>query len=448
MGFRQTGYFQFRIRTVHICTCIQINVVGAVQLAVNFHPVISGHTVGRLGYENTLQTTGVRFRRHVHLNLVTAAEDDIAAVFVFAVLNQFRALIDGDFISRLDSIVTVNPHVFADAAAFAFHLVSKVHIGIGLINLALVRSNLSIPADIHVSLGCDNFIRGYIRCNLDHTADVHMVAPVLAVISAGNHLVFCQHKTLSGSQPGTLHQLRPGIHFDIVVGVSPGHAEYTARTGFGRTSGRNLLERTDIRVVFYVPGSGQGCCVFRFGFHGYRSFRAHCYNTAGVAVRQTLCRIAPCCRNFQVLEFYRPGTVSAGSRYLTFVISFRFGVAGADGDGKAYRSIAQNRPAAGIILADKGEAGIGSLYRLFLFCTLLVFNLFFLFCFIGFLSHGHAGCRFGDSLRFIGIYANHCYIDAVGFGMGHIRSFFADNRPGQDVVAQQPVIIRHRYPSL
>ena len=191
--------------------------MGAVQLAVNFHPVISGHTVGRLGYENTLQTTGVRFRRHVHLNLVTATEDDIAAVFVFAVLNQFRALIDGDFISRLDSIVTVNPHVFANAAAFAFHLVSKVHISIGLINLSLVRSNLSIPADIYVSLGCDNFIRGYIRRNLDNASDVHMVAPILAVISAGNHLVFCQHIAMPGGEFRTLFQFRPGIHLHIVV---------------------------------------------------------------------------------------------------------------------------------------------------------------------------------------------------------------------------------------
>ena len=148
------------------------------------------------------------------------------------------------------------------------------------------------------------------------------------------------------------------------------------------------------------------------------------------------------------MQFYRPGTVSAGSRYQAPVIAVRFGVAGADGDGQAYRSIAQNRPAAGIILADEGKAGIGSLNRPFLFCPLLVFNLFCLFCFVGFLPYGHAGRRFGDSLRFIGIYPDHCYIDAVGFGMGHIRSFFADNRPGQDVVAQQSVIIRHRHPGL
>ena len=148
------------------------------------------------------------------------------------------------------------------------------------------------------------------------------------------------------------------------------------------------------------------------------------------------------------MQFYRPGTVSAGSRYQASVIAVRFGVAGADRDGQAYRSIAQNRPAAGIILADEGKAGIGSLYRPFLFCPLLVFNFFFLFCLVGFLPYGHAGRRFGDSLRFIGIYPDHGYIDAVGFGMGHIRSLFADNRPGQGVVAQQPVIIRHRYPRL
>ena len=148
------------------------------------------------------------------------------------------------------------------------------------------------------------------------------------------------------------------------------------------------------------------------------------------------------------MQFYRPVTVSAGSRYLTFVIAVRFGVAGADGDSQAYRSIAHNRSAAGIILADEGKAGIGSLYRPFFFCPLLVFNFFFLFCLVGFPAHRHAGCRFGDSLRFIGIYPNHCYIDAVGFGMGHIRSLFADNRPGQDVVSQQPVIIRHGYPGL
>ena len=79
------------------------------------------------------------------------------------------------------------------------------------------------------------------------------------------------------------------------------------------------------------------------------------------------------------MQFYRPGTVSAGSRHQASVIAVRFSVAGADRDGQAYRSIAQNRPAAGIILADEGKAGIGTLNRPFLFCPLLVFNFFFLY---------------------------------------------------------------------
>ena len=145
------------------------------------------------------------------------------------------------------------------------------------------------------------------------------------------------------------------------------------------------------------------------------------------------------------MQFNSPVAVrSAFSRNQALVVAVSPGVTGTDGSGQAYRGITHIRFATGIILRNQGKVRIRSLYCFFLFFSLFVFYLFFLFCLICLLTHRDTGCRFCNSLCFVGSYAKaKRYIGAMGFGVGHIRPFFADNRLGKDCIPQQAVVISH-----
>ena len=128
-----------------------------------------------------------------------------------------------------------------------------------------------------------------------------MVVPVLAVISAGNNLVGCQHIALPGVQPGAFLQLRPGIHLHVVVGVGPGDAGQAAGAGLGAALGGNLLIGSDIRAARHIPGAGKGRSVCRLCIHSNGSRCAYREKAAGIAVCKTFGGIAAACVNFQIL---------------------------------------------------------------------------------------------------------------------------------------------------
>ena len=224
MGFRQPLDIQFRIRTIRINACIQINIMGAGQFTVHFYAVVAGNPVIHAGSQHAFQTTGIGFRRHIHLNLVTAAEGNIVTGLKFAFLVQRHIRIDGNLIRRCNKAVAVHPHVFANAAALAFHLVGHVHIGIGVVHLAFFSVHSGIFTNNHIGSGFNILTGLYIRRKLDHAADIHMVVPVLVVIGAGDNFIACQHIALPCFQLSAFHNLRFGIHLHVVIGVGPGHA--------------------------------------------------------------------------------------------------------------------------------------------------------------------------------------------------------------------------------
>ena len=217
MRFRQAHNIHFRIRAVRIHACVQVDVMTAGQTAVHFHNVIAGNIIIHFGYEHAFQTAGIRFRRYIHFNLVAAAEGNVAAALIFAFLVQLRPFIHRDRICGCNSVIAVYPHVFPDAAAFAFYLVGNVYICIGVIHLASGRSHAGVFANVYAGLKIHRLCGCHIRRKLDHTADVHVVVPGFAVIGAGHNLVGRQHITLPCGQTGALQQIRPGIHFHLVV---------------------------------------------------------------------------------------------------------------------------------------------------------------------------------------------------------------------------------------
>ena len=273
-----------------------------------------------------------------------------------------------------------------------------------------------------------------------------MIVPGFTVICSGNHLVGCQHITLPGVQPGACHELCPGIHLHIVIRVSPGHTQYTACAGLGGPFGRNLLQRTNIRIFRDVPCAGQRSRVGGFGIHRNRSSCAPGRSTARVTVRKAFGRIVATCADFQVFQFCSLiASCPAFGFHKTLVIAFSFGVAGSDRCQQTDTHITDNSPAAGIVLGNEGQVGIRSRNRFFLFFSLVVFRFFFLFGLIGFFSHGNTGCRLRDGLCFVGRNTGGRHICAVCLCMGHIRAFPANYRLGKHRVSQKAVAVRHRH---
>ena len=308
------------------------------------------------------------------------------------------------------------------------------HFGYGIIGTAVPAGSLT---DFHVGIRF-YFLPGFnIRRNLDDAANTHEIIPGFVVIGAGNHLVGCQCIALTGVQLGACHELRPGIHLHIVIGVGPGHTPVAACTCLGCTFGSNLLKSSDVSITGHIPCTGQRGGVCGFGIHGNRSCRAPGRKTAGIPVCQAFGRVASACTNFQVFQFYRCVIVSICADVTafgfndTFVIAYGFGVAGTNGEAKADGRIPNDCPAAGIVFCNKGQirCRFRNSFRLFLSIFINDFN-FFLYGFIGFFTHTYLGFRFGNSLGLVGRYiGNKRKISAVGFGMGHIRPFLADDRP-------------------
>ena len=224
MRFRQFFYIHFRRGTVRIRTGIQVDIVGAGQLAVHFYAVVTGKLVIHLAFQGSFQSSGIGFRRQIHLTLVAAAEGDIAAFFKFSLLLQFCAFADGNRIRRSNLIIAVGIDIFCHAAAFAFYLVVDIHIGVGVVNLTFSSSHLSVIANDHIGFAGHNLFRFDIRRNLNHAAHVHVVVPAFPVISAGDDLVGRQHIALACVQLRSLIQFGFAIHLHIVVGVGPGNA--------------------------------------------------------------------------------------------------------------------------------------------------------------------------------------------------------------------------------
>ena len=148
--------------------------------------------------------------------------------------------------------------------------------------------------------------------------------------------------------------------------------------------------------------------------------------------------------DFQVFQFGgRIGVGPAFGRHQALVVAGSLGVAGTDGNAQPDRGVTQDGPAAGIILSNQGQVRIRSRNSLFRFLPLFVFYFFFLFRLIGYVAHVHAGRGFRDSLGLVGRNADHGAADAMGFGMGHISSFLADDRPGQYGIPLQFIAVCH-----
>ena len=224
MGFRQAFYIELRIRAVHVGPGVQVNIMGACQRSVNFHTVITRDIVIYLGDQYAFQAAGISLRSQIHLDLVAAAEGDVAASFKFALLFQRRPLVYRDLICGIYSVIAVHPHIFPYAAALAFHLVGHVQIRISVINLPFFGSDRDIFANIHVGLCFYDLCGCHIRRNLEHAADVHMVVPCFVIIGAGNDPVGCRHIAPARMQLRAFLQFRAGIHLHLVVRVRPGHA--------------------------------------------------------------------------------------------------------------------------------------------------------------------------------------------------------------------------------
>ena len=424
------------------------------QFTIYRHTVIAGNRSVHHAFYGSFHPTGIGFCSQIHLDLVAAAEGDVFPIFILALLHQFGFFIYGNFICRSDKRIAVRIDIFGYAAAFSFYLIINIQIGISFVNLPLACSNFGcrigrsvirsgLP-NVHVGSGFD-FLSGFnVRRYLDHAAHVHVVVPGFPVIGPSLNPVSRRYIALACSQLGTFLQFRPGIHLHIVIGVGPGHTKNSACAGLGASFGSNLLNGTNIRTVRHIPCAGQRCRIGRLRFHSNGSRRAPGCNSAGVTVRKALCCVISGCTDFQIFQFGSPFTVcSAFSRNQTLVVAFCLGIAGTDGCQQAYGSISDNGPAAGIIPGNESQIGIGSLYGLIIFLPLFIFHLFGLFRFIGYIPHVDAGRSFRNGLRLIGIDADKGSAGSVGFGMGHIRPFLANDGLRQHRIAQQLIPVCH-----
>ena len=233
MGFSQRGHIQCGLGAVRIHACIHINIMRAGQLAVHRHAVVAGYRSIHQGSYSSFHPAGIGFRRHIHLDLVAAAEGDVVTGFIFTLLFQLHFFIDRNLIGGRDKRIAVRIDIFRYAAAFAFHLVIDIQIGIGIVNLPLACRNfggrtcgtgiLIGLSNVYVGSGF-NYLFGFdVRRYLDHAAHVHMVVPGFPVIGPGHNLVSCCYIALARSQPGSFFQFGPGIHLHIIIGVGPGH---------------------------------------------------------------------------------------------------------------------------------------------------------------------------------------------------------------------------------
>ena len=233
----------------------------------------------------------------------------------------------------------------------------------------------------------------------------------------------------------------------MVVGIGPGYADCAACAGLGASLGGNLLAGSDIRAAGHIPGPGQGRGIRRFGVHGNSRRCAYRQEPAGIPVSKALGRVGAACVNFQVLELYSLVAAAAFGLYRALIVAFRFRVAEANGGKQAYARIADDGPAAGIVLGNEGQIGSCRGFLFSLGSTVGICLLHFLFrCLVGFRAHIDAGRSLGDGLGLVGRHpGSDSHTGTVGLGMGHVRPFFADDRLGQYCVANQLVTVRYVY---
>ena len=149
MGFRQAFNIQFRICPICVRSGIQVDIVGTVQFSIYFHAVIAGNPVIHFGDQSALRSGGIGFRCHIHLNVIAAAEGNVAAIFKSALLFQFRPCIDSYLISRGNKIIAIHIYVFGYTSTLSFYLVRVINICIGIVNLAVDSSHFDIFANVH-----------------------------------------------------------------------------------------------------------------------------------------------------------------------------------------------------------------------------------------------------------------------------------------------------------
>ena len=234
MGFGQSGNVQGGFGSVRVHACIEVCVIGAGQFSVHFYAVGPGNRRVHQGPHHSFHSAGIGFGHQIHLDLVAAAQGDVAAAFVLAFLFQYRILIDGNRIGRSDKGIRIGIDIFRHAACFAFHLIGHVYIGMGVENLTpacghfgfrgIGRTVRAAFADIDAG-GAFDFLFGFnVRRDLDHAAHIHMIVVVFPLIGIGVYLVGGHHIALAGLKLGPFFQLRFGIHLHRVIGVGPCHA--------------------------------------------------------------------------------------------------------------------------------------------------------------------------------------------------------------------------------